>query len=306
MIITVFRTFLISLLPWGTGVILALQSWSHPALEWFFIGVTLLGTEGSYLLLLPVFLWCLDKRLGLRVAVLVLLSVYLNEALKALFRSPRPDPEVVRWVVSASGWGFPSGHAQTTTVLCGFLALWFRPRRWTAALWAVPPLVSLSRLYLGVHYPQDVVGGMLIGLAVLALSRWATAGPRLRAWGRLRGWQQAGMLALAAAGGAAPGISSHAVAAMGALLGIGCGALWERHAVRYAPQASVGRQALKLLVGLALMALPYGLGKLLLPGAPPFQFLRYAILGGLATGVVPWLFLRWCWCTSTERDYSHA
>lgn len=293
-----------SLPPWGTSVILILQSWSHPALDMFFTGVTLLGTEGFYVLLLPVLVWCLDKKLGLRVALLVLFSTYLNEVLKALCQSPRPDPEVVRWVVSAGGWGFPSGHAQTTTTLFGYLALRLRPRPCAWVLWLVPPLISLSRVYLGVHYPHDVVGGILIGLAVLALFNWAVEGPPANWWGRLRGWQ-ASVLALFTIGLAAPNPSPYAVTAMGALLGIGGGALWERHAVRFMPRTSAGKQALKLAVGLVLLLLIYGLGKILLPAAPAFRFLRYAILGGVATGALPWLFLRWGWGESTsERGYT--
>jgi len=295
-----------SLLPWGTGVILAIQSWSHPLLDLFFTGVTLLGTEGFYLLLLPVLVWCLDKRLGLRVALLVLFSTYVNETLKALFQSPRPDPDAVRWIASAGGWGFPSGHAQTTTALFGYLALWFRPRRWATTLWLVPPLVSLSRLYLGVHYPHDVVGGMLIGLALLALFNLMVEGPPARWWEQFRGWQQAGALALITIGLAAPNPSSHAVTAMGALLGIGCGALWERHAVHFMPWTSVGKQALKLVIGLLLLLLIYGLGKALLPEAPAFRFLRYVVLGGVATGALPWLFLRWGWGESTSDERKFA
>jgi len=299
------RALLMSLLPWGTRVILTLQSRSHPALDMFFTAVTLLGSEGFYLLLLPVLVWCLDKKLGLRVALLVLFSAYLNEALKALFQFPRPDPEVVRWVVSAGGWGFPSGHAQTTTALFGYLALWLRPRRWTAALWLVPPLVSLSRLYLGVHYPHDVMGGILIGLALSALFNCMVQGPQARWWEGLRGWEQAGVLALMTIGLAAPNLSSHTVTAMGALLGIGCGAVWERRAVHFMPRTSTRKQALKLAIGLLLLLLIYGLGKILLPEAPAFRFLRYAILGGVATGVLPWLFVHWGWGESTsERGYA--
>ena len=299
------RSLLTSLLPWGTRGILALQSWSHPALDLLFTGVTLLGTEGFYLLLLPVLVWCLDKKLGLRVALLVLFSTYLNEALKALFQLPRPDPEIVRWVVGAGGWGFPSGHAQTTTALFGYLALWLRPRRCAAALWLVPPLVSLSRLYLGVHYPHDVVGGILIGLALLALFNWTLEGPQDRWWERLRVWEQVGVLALITIGLAAPNLSSHTVTAMGALLGIGYGTLWERRAVHFIPRTSTGKQALKLAVGLILLLLIYGLGKILLPEAPAFRFLRYAILGGVATGVLPGLFLRWGWGESTVGGSPH-
>jgi membrane-associated phospholipid phosphatase len=300
-VVAAIRAMLISLLPWGTHVVLALQSWSHPGLDMFFIGVTFLGTQGFYFLILPILMWCLDKKLGLRVALLVLFSVYLNEALKALFQSPRPDPAVVRWVISADGWGFPSGHAQTTTALFGFLALWLRPRRWATALWLVPPLVSLSRVYLGVHHPQDVIGGAVIGLAVLSLFDWATEASRARRWEHLGTWGQAGALGLVTIALSAPDISRHAITAMGGLLGIGCGALWERRMVGFLPRTCAGRQIRKLAVGLTLMLLVYGLGKILLPEGPFFRFLRYAVLGGVATGVLPWLFLRWGWGHSVGR-----
>ena len=297
----IIRTFLASLLPWGTRVILALQSLSYPALDLFFTSVTFLGSEGSYLLLLPILIWCLDKRLGVRVALLVLFSAYLNDALKALVQSPRPDPEIVRWVVSAHGWGFPSGHAQTTTALFGYLALWLRPRRWAAALWLGPPLVSLSRLYLGVHYPQDVLGGILVGLAVLAFFTWVMKKRQVSWWKRLGVWEQVGMLALITTGLSALNTSSYSVAAMGALLGMGYGTLWENRAIHFVPRASSGKQVLKLVVGLLLMALVYGMGKILLPDATGLRFLRYALLGGLATGAIPWLFLHWGWGDSPHR-----
>jgi len=293
------------LLPWGTRVILALQSGSHAPLDLFFTGITVLGTEGFYMLLLPVLVWCLDKKLGLQVALLVLSSTYVNEALKALFQSPRPDPEIVRWVVSAGGWGFPSGHAQTTTALFGFLVLRLRPRRWATALWLVPPLVSLSRVYLGVHYPHDVVGGILVGLALVALSHWVLEGRVARWWERLGSGEQVGLLGLATVGLAVLNLSSHAVTAMGALLGVGCGALWERRAVCTVVGTSVGKQALKLAAGLVFLLLLYGLGKLLLPDISALRFLRYAILGAGAMGVMPWLFLRWGWAESTT-ERTHA
>jgi len=294
-----------SLLPWGTNIILILQSWSHPLLDMLLSGVTLLGTEGFYMLLLPVLVWCLNKELGLRVALLVLVSTYLNQALKALIQSPRPDPGVVRWMVSAAGWGFPSGHAQTTTALFGYLMLWLRPRRWAVSLWLVPPLVSFSRVYLGVHYPHDVAGGMLAGLALLALYSWAVDGPPGQWWARLGvGWQ-GGTIAVATVALAAPGISSHAVTAMGTLMGIGWGTLWEQRVVGLLPRTSTGQQVLKLIAGLVLLLLLYGLGKMLLPDVPVLRFVRYAVLGAGVTGILPWLFLHWGWGESIiERTHA--
>lgn len=283
------------LLSWGTNVILTLQSWSHPVLDWVLIGASFLGTEEFYMLFLPVLVWCLDKKAGVRVALLVLFSTYLNQAAKAICQSPRPDPDVVRWMISTDGWGFPSGHAQTTTALFGYLVSWIRPRAWASVLWAVPLLVAFSRVYLGVHYPHDVVGGALAGLVLLYLLRWIVQRPRARWWEQLGAGTQCGVLALTTVGLAVPKISSHAVTAMGSILGMGCGAIWDRHVTHFSPRASLKKQFCKLGVGVGLLLVVYVAGKMLLPDISALRFVRYAILGSAATGLVPWLFVRWGW-----------
>jgi membrane-associated phospholipid phosphatase len=299
--LTIWTMRLMSLLSWGTNAILILQSRSYPVLDWILIGVTFLGTEEFYMLLLPVLVWCLDKKAGLRIALLVLLSTYLNQTAKAICQSPRPDPEVVRWMTSADGWGFPSGHAQTTTALFGYLASWMRPVSWASLLWAVPLLVSFSRVYLGVHYPHDVVGGALAGLALLYLFRWSVHGRPARWWEQLGAGTQCVVLGFTTIGLAAPGASAHAVTAMGSLLGMGCGAIWDRHTMHFSPRATLKRQLRKLGVGVSLLLLVYVAGKVLLPDTMALRFARYAVLGLVATGSVPWLFVRWGWGQTTAE-----
>lgn len=101
-------------------------------------------------------------------------SAALGQGLKALFARPRP--EVFPWLATAGGWSFPSGHTLTTLVLGGLLA-WLIGRRLSAqrrvALWIVAGLwaglVSLSQVYLGVHYPSDVLASLAVGgLCLLA------------------------------------------------------------------------------------------------------------------------------------------
>lgn len=102
------------------------------------------------------------------------LGTLLQQALKALVGRPRPvwpDP-----VDSARYAAFPSGHAMTATVVCGLL-LWLLHRYgagrvvWrTAMVLAVISVagVGLTRVWLGVHWPSDVVGGWLLGALVVA------------------------------------------------------------------------------------------------------------------------------------------
>ncbi|MEU6539240.1 phosphatase PAP2 family protein [Streptomyces sp. NPDC047000] len=100
----------------------------------------------------------------------------------------RPRPPHADWRTHASGWAFPSGHTTTSALTAGLLvvALCVRAPRGRGALcavagcWAV--LVGLTRIYLGVHWFTDVIGGWLfaagwLGLCLAAAARWLP--PRL-------------------------------------------------------------------------------------------------------------------------------
>ncbi len=151
-------------------VILMLQSlspWLDAPMRLF----SLLGQPEFYLLIIPLFYWCRDPRLGFRLGILLALSVGLNDILKTVFHMPRPywvSPEVAALNTYPS-FGLPSGHAQGAVTFWGYLAVSLR-RRWFSLLAAVLIiLVGVSRVYEGVHYPMDVVAGWLVGLVVLVV-----------------------------------------------------------------------------------------------------------------------------------------
>ena len=170
-----------SILEQGIPVILWLQRFS-PGLDGLFAVITFLGNMEFFLIFLPLVYWCIDRRTGVRLAVVFLVSAYVNFGAKALAGMPRPfqfDARV-RSIVHASGNGFPSGHTQGAVVLWGFLAATYR-RFW---LWilaaALMVAIPLSRLYLGVHFPIDLLGGYLIGGTILGLYLWIE--PRVASW----------------------------------------------------------------------------------------------------------------------------
>lgn len=158
-----------------------LLDWGIPVIEWiqglgqFLLApmriFSFLGTQWIYILILPAILWSIDIAWGIRVGMLVLSSGVLNGSIKILLGFPRPY-----WVstqVTAfrpeSTFGLPSGHAQNGVAVWGRMATGLK-RRWaTIAAIGVILLISISRLYLGVHFPADVLVGWGIGVLLLWL-----------------------------------------------------------------------------------------------------------------------------------------
>jgi len=101
-----------------------------------------------------------------------------NSVIKHLVQRPRPT---VDRLVSASSYSFPSGHSITAMLLWGSLIilLGWSLRQHKNTRWVVPLLLSiwiaiigLTRIYVGVHYPTDVIGGWSLGFVLLTLTQW--------------------------------------------------------------------------------------------------------------------------------------
>lgn len=108
-------------------------------------------------------------------------ALLLNVALKAFFQRPRPGTSLLYIVSSPTSFSFPSGHAMGSTGVLATAAIALvvmgRPVLWRVAVIAVAGLfvvgIAASRVYFGVHYPSDVLGGILAGGAwVAAATGW--------------------------------------------------------------------------------------------------------------------------------------
>lgn len=296
---------LLGLQTWGTDLILAVQSANSGLLDTFFKAITWLGNREAYLVILTLVYWCINRSWGARLLVLAMLSSWANETLKSLFDLPRPDPARVRQLVDESSFGFPSNHAQTGAVIVwGYLAAKVR-RTWFSVLAVVMIiLIGLSRVYLGIHFPQDVIGGWLLGLVILLV--WLRFEDRLADWwhsmdaGRQALVAVAGPLALllltpADAASRYPNETGATLA--GILMGAGLGAILEARTVQFSVAGSLGRRLLRYLVGIALVGALY-FGGALLPELHPWgvdialRVLRYAVVGLAAVWLAPWLFVK--------------
>lgn len=274
------------------GIILWLQSFGSPAMDAFWKAVTWLGEEDFFLLAIPVVYWCVEAGLALRLALLYFASVVVNTGAKDLFNTPRPTPQQVRMVLEGTGPAFPSGHTQASTVFWGFLATQVKKPwlSWLAGILIV--LVGVSRVYLGAHWPVDVLGGWGIGLVLVGLAVWFYGLWQRRGWRLSLPWQ----LGL---GIAVPVFlfALHANADTSRALGAGMGVLLGyilmlRLVGSFPVRGPLWQQVIKLVIGYAgLLALRFGL-KALLPSLLVADFLRYAVMGLWAAWLAPWLFKR--------------
>lgn len=153
----------------GTTLIRLLQELFAPQFTRVFEGITLMGSSEFLVGLAAVVYWCFDKRKGRLLTYVLLLGAYVNFFLKLLIPSPRPPFELRLSEKNETSFGFPSGHVQDSTTLWTSLWLSFK-KRFLAFMGTVLIFaVGLSRLYLGLHNLVQVIGGIVVGLAFVAV-----------------------------------------------------------------------------------------------------------------------------------------
>lgn len=302
---------------WGLALILWFQSWRTPLVEGAALIFHFLGSAAFYIPLVLAIYWSVDKYLGRRLILFMMLVSWFNSSLKSGLRRPRPYnvSPAVRNVIAEASYGVPSGHAQNATVVGGLAAN--ELRRWwmLAAGVGYAVLTGISRMILGVHYPQDVIVGITLGL--IALGAYAVIEPRLGAWFGERGlWTQivliivVTLILIAIHPGLIPVTSPEwlpnsiplaelldtPLIAIGAFLGAGIGLALEPRYVDFdASRGPWERRALRFLLGWMGIAVLYLALRIAVKGVLPevaARLVRFGLIGFWATYGAPWLFVR--------------
>lgn len=168
------------LFPGDLGLSQAIQSLDSPRVEGIMSGISFPGVFPRSLVItlgLAIILWVFRRRLEALFVAITLISYPMGLVIKALVSRPRPDAELLRVLEMGSTEGsFPSGHVLFVTVFLGFL-LYLASTRLGGGFWQwlcqgilILAIVGtgLSRIYLGAHWPSDVLGGYLVGGLILA------------------------------------------------------------------------------------------------------------------------------------------
>ncbi len=282
---------------WGIDLINWMQQ-ASPTLDIPFTLLTITGDQEFYMLVLPLLIWSIDQKIGLRLTVFFLISGFLNSIAKAIAAAPRPfqyDPSV-KAIVDAAGGGMPSGHTQNALFVWGYLYKWLESRWFRVLAIALIILVPLSRVYLGVHFPTDLVGGYIVGLILLVfilkfedlLVSWVSG---LHFGIQLLASIVCPLLMLLLI----PNPLANEVVICATLMGGAIGLSFKERYLTFQIAPSWMKRGLSYVLGILVFFMIYLGLKLLFSGLEPtslFRFIRYALIGFYTVFIAPWMFVK--------------
>ncbi len=263
----------------------------------FFEFVTALGEESLLIVLMAVIYFLYDKNLARKFFFITAFSIGTNCIIKNFVRLPRPFADGKVSCVrpeTATGYSFPSGHTQTVATWYNALAQHTK-RLWGRALAiALTLLVAFSRLYLGAHYPSDVIAGAALGIF------FAYAGGYLFDKIKNKNLLYGGAVLLLLPFAVYFFATADAQYAdffkfYGLLIGFLCAVVFEEKFVALDCRASFGKKFARVLIGVILAAVVKEVLKKLfacdnLQLSLALDALRYFALVFIVLGLCPWAF----------------
>lgn len=263
-----------------------IQSIANPFLDFLFQLITICGEQIVIISIIAIVYWALDEKFGEYIAYSVLTSVLLNNTIKDIFKMKRPiGEEGIRTLreQTATGYSFPSGHTQSASSFYGAIAIYLKKRAMDIIATIMIILIGFSRLYLGVHYPKDVIVGGILGILT-----------SLICYKLYNKFENKMLLYVITFVIFIPALtfahSADFIKGMGTYLGFIIGIYIEKKYVNFSVEGSTGNKIIRVLLGiLILLTLQVGL-KVLLPSATIFSFIRYLLISLTGIGIYPMVF----------------
>ena len=268
------------------NIIRAIQSIANPFLDGLFQFITMFGEEAILIPLIAVIYWAFNKKMGEYIAYASLTSVLVNGAIKDIFKAKRPigEPGIRSLKVeTATGYSFPSGHTQGTASFWAAIAIYLKKNYMYGISALIIILVAISRLYLGVHYPKDVLFGAIFGI----LTSFITYKLFNKVNNKIALYFITFIIFIPAL------LYAHSadfIKGMGTFLGFALGIYVEKKYVNFSVEGKSANKILRVVIGLAiLILLKVGL-KAVFPNKLVFHFLRYFIIVFFGIGLYPAIF----------------
>ena len=151
-------------------ILYAINNLHNPILDKIMIGITMLGDAGIFWIILAIGLIFTKKTR--KCGILMLLSMIMglilgNGILKNIIARSRPcwiDPSIRLLISNPEDFSFPSGH--TLASFEAAIMIFLHNKKWGTVALVIATLISFSRLYLFVHFPTDILGGILLAATI--------------------------------------------------------------------------------------------------------------------------------------------
>ena len=268
----------------------------NPVVEYLFRGITFIGDNEGFALVIALILWCVNKYFGFGTFMVLLFAGIYIFLLKEITGVPRPD---IPGVTPPESLAFPSGHTLGVLAVWGFLAMHVKRRWFWGLAIAIILLVGISRMVIGVHYPGDVLGGISLGIIFFFIFfgalRWLSKREFKMPFATMIIIQLIGFGILFILGTIIFN-SYDPPMALGLLGGLVIGFTLEKEKIRFNPTGDTGQHVLKYVIGMiVLLAIHRGLQIVAPVTADPetaWVLIRYFLCGIWLTYLAPLLFVR--------------
>ena len=290
----------------------------NPLVRAIFEVITNLGSDIAFIVIIAILYIIYDKRFAKNLGFSLLLTSFLNAFVKDIFKDPRPptnrDPSDEYGYIETS-YGFPSGHTQSAVTVWGYTGYEFKdkPKPYIVPiiLSILIFLISISRMIIGVHDLEDVIGGYIIGICFLiafiylepiftpVINKVSFIIKLLIAIVVPISLFAIAILLFPTSGlelikNAPPYTDNGSFGSTtGAMLGLSVGYLLENKYINYKPsELNKKQKCINLVIGLVILVVVYFGLDIIVNGNVFFRFIRYALVVFILILIAPLIFTK--------------
>lgn len=283
-------------------IIKFIQSFYNPFFDQLFQVITMLGEDYFFIAAGTLIYWCIDKGFGYRLVFAYLSNGLVNTTIKQIVKVPRPfERDSTLRVLrreTAGGYSFPSGHTQCTSSFWTSMMLQIKYRWMYFSGIILIILVGISRMYLGVHTPEDVLAGAVIGAV------WVMAVNRMFDFADRTGKKSVFLIVIIpAVTGMLIFRNSDYYKVAGTVISFYIGYLIETAYINFPVKTVFWKQVIKYITGMLVILLVKIPLKSLLPEGMISDFIRYFMMGAWVTMGAPCI-IKYVLCRKKETGIS--